>query len=73
MARKIADPALKGVVSIHGRLSKPESGNSMDKIRAKVQALHGYADPIVPPEQVHYFLAYFFPVGLITVHADTGL
>lgn len=52
LARSGAD--LKGVVSLHGLLSAPEhmkSGN----IKAKVLALHGYDDPMVPLDQVVAF------------------
>jgi len=55
MARKMVDPALKGVVSIHGGLGKSEKDTSTEKINAKVLALHGYADPHIPPDQVLAF------------------
>ena len=42
---------LKGVVSFHG-LFIPAGNTSGNKIRAKVLCLHGYDDPMVPPEQV---------------------
>ncbi len=43
---------LRGVVSFHGLL--PDFGNRQ-KITAKILALHGYDDPMVPPEQVTEF------------------
>lgn len=52
LARSGAD--LKGVVSFHGLLSKPE-GVPEYPILAKVLALHGYDDPMVRPEQVNEF------------------
>jgi dienelactone hydrolase len=49
LARTGAD--LKGVVSFHGLLGAPD--NTKDKvITAKILALHGYDDPLVPHEQV---------------------
>lgn len=45
---------LRGAVSIHGLLGKPE--NLPDKkIHAKVLALHGYLDPMVSHEQLTAF------------------
>jgi dienelactone hydrolase len=45
---------LKGVVSFHGLLGAP--GNTEDqRIKAKILALHGHDDPMVPPEQVLAF------------------
>ena len=45
---------IKGVVSFHGLLGTP--GNTPDtKINAKVLALHGHDDPMVPVEQVIAF------------------
>lgn len=52
LARSGAD--LKGVVSFHGLLGAPE-GLPKNTIRAKVLALHGYDDPMVPPAQVNAF------------------
>lgn len=49
MARSGAD--LRGVVSFHG-LFKPADGLANAKIRAKVLALHGHDDPMVPPDAV---------------------
>ncbi len=49
LARSGAD--LKGVVSFHG-LFNPPAGAETGPIKAKVLALHGWDDPMVPPEQV---------------------
>ncbi|MDD5411354.1 MAG: dienelactone hydrolase family protein [Methylobacter sp.] len=52
LARTGAD--LKGVVSFHGLLGAPD--NTQDNaIKAKVLALHGHDDPLVPVEQVIAF------------------
>jgi dienelactone hydrolase len=52
LARTGAD--LKGVVSFHGLLGAP--GNTQDiTIKAKILALHGHDDPMVPVEQVFGF------------------
>lgn len=45
---------IKGVVSFHGLLNKPEQIKS-GTISAKILVLHGYEDPMVQPEQVHVF------------------
>ncbi|WP_028389178.1 dienelactone hydrolase family protein [Legionella fairfieldensis] len=45
---------LKGVVSFHGLLNKPEEIPNQT-IHAKVLALHGYDDPMVKPEQLNEF------------------
>jgi dienelactone hydrolase len=52
LARTGAD--IKGVVSFHGLLTAPENilGNA---IKAKILALHGHDDPLVPSEQVLAF------------------
>jgi dienelactone hydrolase len=52
LARTGAD--LKGVVSFHGLLGAPDNtqGNA---IKAKILALHGHDDPLVPVEQVIAF------------------
>lgn len=47
---------LKGAVSFHGGLAPPK-GVPTQKIRAKILALHGYEDPMVPPEQLRAFEA----------------
>jgi dienelactone hydrolase len=49
LARTGAD--LAGVVSFHG-LFKPPGNTAGVKIRARVLALHGHDDPMVPPEDV---------------------
>lgn len=42
---------IRGVVSFHGMFTAP--GNTEgNRVRAKVLALHGWDDPMVPPEQV---------------------
>ncbi len=46
--------AIKGVVSFHGLL-KPPGNTQGNKIQAKVLALHGNDDPMVPPEHVLAF------------------
>lgn len=51
LARNGAD--VKGVVSFHGLLLPGNLPNK--KITAKVLVLHGYDDPMVPPEQVLAF------------------
>jgi len=48
LARSNAD--IRGAVSFHGML-KP-SGLTEPKVRAKVLMLHGYDDPMAPPEDV---------------------
>jgi len=48
MARSGAD--LRGVVSFHGLFRPSEIPN--EKIRAKILALHGHDDPMVPPDAV---------------------
>lgn len=52
LARSGAD--IKGVVSFHGLLDKPDTLKS-EKITAKVLVLHGYDDPMVRPDQVNEF------------------
>jgi dienelactone hydrolase len=52
LARSGAD--IRGAVSFHGALNKPEHLKTA-VIKAKVLALHGYADPMVTPEHVHGF------------------
>lgn len=49
LARTGAD--LRGVVSFHGLFIPPDN-LAATRIRAKVLALHGFDDPMVPPEQV---------------------
>jgi dienelactone hydrolase len=45
---------LKGVVSFHGLLTKPDYEISQ-KIMAKILILHGFDDPMAPPESVIAF------------------
>lgn len=52
LARSGAD--LKGVVSFHGLLDKPDDLKN-NPIQAKILALHGYDDPMVPPHVVNAF------------------
>lgn len=52
LARSGAD--IKGAVSFHGLLGKPEHLKS-ENINAKLLVLHGYDDPMVKPEQVNEF------------------
>jgi dienelactone hydrolase len=49
LARSSADVA--GVVSFHGLFSPP-GNTSGNEVRAKVLALHGWDDPMAPPEAV---------------------
>jgi dienelactone hydrolase len=49
LARSGAD--LRGVVSFHGLLTPPEP-HPQYTILAKVLVLHGFDDPMAPPEQV---------------------
>ena len=51
LARSGAD--IRGAVSFHGLLVP--NGLAAQPVKAKVLALHGYADPMVPPEQVLAF------------------
>jgi len=51
LARNSSD--IVSVVSFHGNLSAPN--NSSQKINAKILALHGYDDPLVPKSQVTDF------------------
>jgi dienelactone hydrolase len=52
LARSGAD--VKGVVSFHGLLNKPDH-LADKKIISKVLAFHGFDDPMVPPEQTLAF------------------
>jgi dienelactone hydrolase len=45
---------LSGVVSFHGNLDTPNSGDAKN-IKAKVLVLHGADDPLVTPAHVHAF------------------
>jgi dienelactone hydrolase len=51
LARSGAD--IRGAISFHGLLLP--NGLDPQPIKARVLALHGYADPMVPPEQVVAF------------------
>ena len=51
LARSGAD--INGVVSFHGLLSAPDTPSK--KILAKMLVLHGFDDPMVPPDQVTAF------------------
>jgi len=52
LARSGAD--LRGVVSFHGLLAPPPNATALatTTIRAKVLVLHGYDDPMAPPEHL---------------------
>jgi dienelactone hydrolase len=52
LARSGAD--IKGAVSFHGLLNAPAE-QTKAAIKAKVLALHGYADPMVTPDDVYRF------------------
>jgi dienelactone hydrolase len=73
-----ADADVRGVVSFHGLL-KP-SGLTEPKIRARVLMLHGYDDPLAPPEDVLAVAREFTAAGADwqlhaygqTVHAFTN-
>ncbi|WP_419420104.1 dienelactone hydrolase family protein [Legionella sp. D16C41] len=52
LARSGAD--LKGVVSFHGLLNKPDE-KEKQAIKAKILILHGFDDPMVKPDQVRQF------------------
>jgi len=52
LARSGAD--IKGAISFHGLFNAPEN-ISNKTISAKILALHGYDDPMVPPELVQQF------------------
>ena len=73
-----ADADVRGVVSFHGML-KP-SGLTEPKIRARVLMLHGYDDPLAPPDDVLAVAREFTAAGADwqlhaygqTVHAFTN-
>ncbi len=73
-----ADADIRGAVSFHGML-KP-SGLTEPKIRARVLMLHGYDDPLAPPEDVLAVAREFTAAGADwqlhaygqTVHAFTN-
>lgn len=45
---------LKAAISFHGGLTKPSDLHS-SPIHAKILVLHGYEDPLAPPQQVNEF------------------
>ncbi|NKB47512.1 MAG: prolyl oligopeptidase family serine peptidase [Legionellales bacterium] len=45
---------IRGVVSFHGLLNPPTTV-TLSSIPARILVLHGYDDPMVPPEQVNQF------------------
>lgn len=44
--------AVRGVISVHGLFVPPPPDVPNGLIKAKILALHGYEDPLVPPEQL---------------------
>ena len=76
LARSNAD--LRGAVSFHGLLKS--SGFTEPKVRAKVLMMHGYDDPLAPPEDVLAVAKEFTDAGADwqlhayghTVHAFTN-
>ncbi len=52
LARSGAD--ISGIVSFHGLLNRPEH-QPVQPISSQILVLHGYDDPMVPPEQVNAF------------------
>lgn len=44
---------LCGAISVHGLLKAPDNLQQNNQIRAKILLLHGYDDPLAPPEDVH--------------------
>jgi len=73
-----ADADVRGVISFHGMLKS--SGLTEPKIRARVLMLHGYDDPLAPPEDVFTVAREFSAAGADwqlhaygnTVHAFTN-
>lgn len=64
LARATPDvTGVKGVVSFHGLLNEPKITRPAGKITAKVLALHGYDDPLAPPDSVHAFAAEMTKAG----------
>lgn len=43
---------IRGVASFHGLLTPPPESLPSELIKAKVLALHGYEDPMAPPDQL---------------------
>lgn len=58
---------IKGAISMHGLFIAPEKSKK-HKIQAKILALHGHDDPLVPPEQVAAF-----EKEMTSTHADWQL
>jgi dienelactone hydrolase len=48
-AARSVDPRVRGVISLHGSYSAPAIGEQ-PPIAAKVLVLHGWADPVCPPD-----------------------
>jgi dienelactone hydrolase len=70
LARSGAD--IRGAVSLHGLFVPP--GLEARPIKARVLALHGYADPMVPPQQVVDFGAEMTAAGVDwQLHAYGGV
>lgn len=70
LARSGAD--IRGAVSFHGLFLPP--GLPQQPIRARVLALHGYADPLVPPQQVLDFATEMTEAGVDwQLHAYGGV
>lgn len=44
--------AVKGVISVHGLLKPPPDSLPNELIKAKVLVLHGYEDPMAPPDDL---------------------
>ncbi len=64
--------AIKGAVSFHGLFMPP--GLDKRPISARVLALHGYADPLVPPQQVLDFATEMTEAGVDwQLHAYGGV
>lgn len=69
---------IRGAISVHGLLTPPDIDSGL--IKAKVLALHGYDDPMVPPEQVLAFASEMTNAGVdwqlhaygLTQHAFTN-
>jgi dienelactone hydrolase len=55
--------ALRGVISFHGLFNPPGNLDSQN-IKAKILAIHGYDDPMVPPEAIDEFAAEMSAAGI---------
>lgn len=63
---------LAGVVSVHGLFTAPENGRA-DGVRARVLCLHGYDDPMAPPQALLELAGEFSAAGADwQVHAYGG-